>query len=262
MCAMRIDVLTLLALAAFAGVSTPALAEWQVVRVSGAATAEQSGEAAVRLSSGTTVPENVTIKTGSNGRVMLTRGTSRIMVAPGSAVTIDEGVFGVTTTVLQRIGRVDFQVEKRDVRYFSVETPFMAAAVKGTRFSVTVTDGTTVVSVSHGLVGVTALSSGQCADIAPGQRASTRRGALSVSGTPAKPTITPGQPRAPKVRPASATEVAKEGALLEPAAMSPNSAASGMSKGGIGGKGGSKGNSAGKGGNHGHGSGGGHGRGH
>src|SRR5215218_3818607 len=197
---MRSPVLAACTLTFFAAFSLPAAAEWQVVRVSGAATAARSGEAPSRLVSGTTVPDAVTIETGSNGRVMLTRGTSRIMVAPRSSMTLDEGLFGTTTTVLQRVGQIDFQVEKRDVRYFAVETPSVIAAVKGTRFSVHVSGGRTNVGVNHGLVGVTDLATGQSADVAPGQRASTRGHGLNLSGRGTKPAITRGRPRPARVQ--------------------------------------------------------------
>jgi hypothetical protein len=207
---MRSPVLAACTLTFFAAFSLPAAAEWQVVRVSGAATAARSGEAPSRLVSGTTVPDAVTIETGSNGRVMLTRGTSRIMVAPRSSMTLDEGLFGTTTTVLQRVGQIDFQVEKRDVRYFAVETPSLIAAVKGTRFSVHVSGGRTNVGVNHGLVGVTDLATGGSADIASGQRASTRGHGLNLSGRGTKPAITRGRPRPARVQAMTAQAVSAE----------------------------------------------------
>ena len=202
--------LTAFALVTFVGLSTAADAAWQVVRVTGTATAAPSGAVPFRLRSGTTVPDNVTIETGSSGRVMLKRGTSTIMVAPRTAMTLDEGLFGITTTVLQRVGQIDFQVEKRDVRYFSVETPSMAAVVKGTRFSVRVAGGRTNVGVSRGLVGVTDLDSGASADIAPGQQASTAGRGLHLSGRGSKPPITAGQPRSARVQSLSPNAVAAD----------------------------------------------------
>jgi hypothetical protein len=190
--------LVILVPATLAGFVTPAFAEWQVVRVSGAATAARAGAAPVSLAGGAAVPDDVTIETGSNGRVMLSRGTSRILVSPRSSLSLEGGRFGATT-VLQRVGQVAFEVEKRDVKHFSVETPSMVAAVKGTRFSVSVAGGTTDVGVSGGLVGVTDLSTGQSADVAPGQRASTRGHGLTVSGRGRKPAITLGQPRPARV---------------------------------------------------------------
>ena len=196
---MRFPLWSAIALIAFVGCSSPARAEWQVVRVSGTAIAAQSGMAPFRLASGSTVPDDVTIETGSSGRVMLKRETSTIVVAPLSSMTLSDGLFGITTTALQRVGQVDYQVEKREVRYFSVETPSMAAVVKGTRFSVRVARNSSSVSVSRGLVGVTDLASGNSADLAPGQRAATDGQGLHLSGR-GKPPVTPGQPRMARVQ--------------------------------------------------------------
>ncbi len=188
-----------LAAATLVASATPTFAEWQVVRVSGAATAARAGAVPITLAGGTTVPDDVTIETGSSGRVLLSRGTSRILVAPRSSMSLEGGRVAATT-VLQRVGRIAFEVEKRDVRYFSVETPSLVAAVKGTRFSVSVAGGRTDVGVSGGLVGVTDLATGQSADVAPGQRASTRGHGLNLSGRGAKPAITPGLPRPARVQ--------------------------------------------------------------
>lgn len=104
-------------------------------------------------------------------------------VGPGTVVTIPgDNIFGFTT-IVQWAGEVAFDVEKRNVRHFEVDTPYLAAVVKGTRFIVRVGRSGARVSVSHGLVGV-ANSTGQRTEVLPGQAAevSGRAASLVLSG--------------------------------------------------------------------------------
>ena len=41
---------------------------------------------------------------------------------------------GLSTTIQQRAGSILLEVEKRNVTHFEVETPYLAAVVKGTQF--------------------------------------------------------------------------------------------------------------------------------
>jgi hypothetical protein len=171
-------------------------------------------------------------------------------------------MFGATTRVLQRVGRIEFQVEKRDVRYFSVETPSLVAAVKGTRFTVVVGAGRSDVGVSGGLVGVTDLATGQSADVAAGQRASTRGHGLNVSGRGTKPAITLGQSRPRRVPAMTAQAVSAE--VRSVTARAPAAQAASRGRGHAGARsdeGASTSNAPGRSGGHG-GRGGGNGRGH
>jgi hypothetical protein len=63
------------------------------------------------------------------------------------------------TRVLQNMGSVLFQVDHRQSPHFSVETPLLAAIVKGTIFEVTVGANDTLVSVTDGLVQVQSTAS-------------------------------------------------------------------------------------------------------
>jgi ferric-dicitrate binding protein FerR (iron transport regulator) len=235
--------------AALALFAFPAQADWRVARLTGAATFSPASGTPVRLSRGAVVPDDVTIETGRNGRVALSRGSSTIVVGPLSSISLSPGLFG-TTTVLQRTGGIDYEVERRDERYFSVETPFLGAVVKGTRFSVRVGSRDADVAVTRGLVGVTCLASGESADIPPGHRAATARGRLVLSGRGRKPSIIAGTPRSAGVRILLPEAVAADVAGTPPAASTEASSASpGRAGQGRGGRGGSHG------GGHGHGGG-------
>ena len=105
-----------------------------------------------------------TIRTGRNGRVLLMRGEETILIALNSVVGLPvEKTDGLQTTILQQAGSILLDVEKRNVKHFEVETPYLAAVVKGTQFRVTVNAASTSVEVNRGQVEVSDFKSGQIA---------------------------------------------------------------------------------------------------
>src|SRR6185295_8830972 len=128
-----------------------------------------------------------TIRTGRNGRVLLMRGEESIMIAPNSVVGLPaETKEGLSTTIIQKAGSILLEVEKKNVKHFEVETPYLAAVVKGTQFSVTVNAASTSVDVRRGQVEVSDFKSGQIAQVLPGQAATSfEHGTpgLSLSGS-------------------------------------------------------------------------------
>ena len=80
-----------------------------------------------------------TIRTGRTGRVLLKRGEETILISPNSVVGVPaQKKEGLSTTIVQQAGSILLEVEKRNVKHFEVETPYLAAVVKGTQFRVTV----------------------------------------------------------------------------------------------------------------------------
>ena len=55
-------------------------------------------------------------------------------------------------TIVQQAGSILLDVEKRNVKHFEVETPYLAAVVKGTKFTVTSGDEGASVKVTRGSV--------------------------------------------------------------------------------------------------------------
>ena len=75
------------------------------------------------------------IRTGRNGRVLLVRGEETILISPNSVIGLPaEKKEGLSTTIVQQAGSILLEVEKRNVKHFEVETPYLAAVVKGTQF--------------------------------------------------------------------------------------------------------------------------------
>jgi hypothetical protein len=183
--------------------STTALAQdWVINKVSGKVSVGAAGSPARALAAGMSVSQGSTITTGANARAMLVRGSETLVVGPNSAIAIQPGQGGLTTTVLQKSGQLTVDVETKQAPHFSVETPFMAAVVKGTKFDVRVSARDASVAVQRGRVQVADFATGQTADITPGQRASVRQGGkpgLNLSGKGTMPAIQSGAPRAPLV---------------------------------------------------------------
>ncbi|MET0676489.1 MAG: FecR family protein [Bradyrhizobium sp.] len=141
-----------------------------------------------------------TVRTGRNGRVLLVRGEESILIAPNSVVGLPaEKKDGLATTIKQQAGSILLEVEKKNVKHFEVETPYLAAVVKGTQFRVTVTASGAKVDVVRGQVEVSDFKTGQIAQVMPGQHATTfssGNAGLSLGGTGALQPIEHGQPRA------------------------------------------------------------------
>jgi hypothetical protein len=163
-------------------VSAEAGSSWTVQRSSGQVAIAGSGAQTISLGGKSDLPNGATITTGASGRVLLVRGKEIMSVGPNSVVMIPgDNLFGFTT-ILQKAGEVTFDVEKRNVRHFAVNTPFLAAVVKGTRFTVRVSRKGASVSVTRGLVGVTNLSTGQRNDVGAGQLATVSGSNTTLSG--------------------------------------------------------------------------------
>src|SRR4029079_14328993 len=91
---------------------------------------------------GATLKPGDSIRTGQNGRELLMRGAETILVSPNSAIGIPkERKDGMATTIIHQSGSILLDVEKRNVKHFEVETPYLAAVVKGTQFRVSVDVG-------------------------------------------------------------------------------------------------------------------------
>jgi len=144
-----------------------------------------------------------TVRTGRTGRVLLKRGDEMILISPNSVIGVPaQKKEGLSTTIRQQAGSILLDVEKRNVKHFEVETPYLAAVVKGTQFRVTVNAGKTTVDVVRGQVEVADFKSGQIAQVMAGQHATAfanGNAGLSLSGTGAFAPIEQGKPRAPSV---------------------------------------------------------------
>src|SRR2546423_11115491 len=190
---------------AFAASSTLAAdnGNWSVSKSAGEVWMTASGVQQASLKPDEVLKPGDTIRTGRNGRVLLTRGEETILIAPNSVVGLPaEQKEGLSTTIVQKAGSILLEVEKKNVKHFEVETPYLAAVVKGTQFRVTVNASSTSVDVIRGQVQVADFKSGQIAQVMPGQRATTLshgNGGLALSRTAAFSPIEQRKPRTPTI---------------------------------------------------------------
>jgi hypothetical protein len=173
---------------------------WSVGKSSGDVWITTAAAAPASLTGEDTLKPGDMIRTGRNGRVLLVRGEETILIAPNSVIGVPaEQKDGMSTTILQQAGSILLEVEKRNVKHFEVETPYLAAVVKGTHFSVTVNAANTRVDVQRGQVEVADFKSGQIAQVLPGQAATSfanGKSGLSLSGSGTFNPIEQGKPRA------------------------------------------------------------------
>jgi hypothetical protein len=176
---------------------------WSVSKSSGEVWIATTGAAQVSLKPEEVLKPGDTIRTGRNGRVLLVRGDETILIAPNSVIGLPaEQKEGLSTTIVQRAGSILLEVEKRNVKHFEVETPYLAAVVKGTQFSVTINAASTSVEVRRGQVEVSDFKSGQIAQVMPGQVATAfahGKPGLSLSGSGTFNPIEQGKARASSI---------------------------------------------------------------
>ncbi|MDA9492031.1 FecR family protein [Bradyrhizobium sp. CCBAU 11361] len=173
---------------------------WSVSKAAGEVWVATNGAQQVSLNQQDALKPGDTIRTGRSGRVLLVRGEETILISPNSVVGLPaETKEGLSTTIIQQAGSILLEVEKRNVKHFEVETPYLAAVVKGTQFSVTVNAGSTRVGVLRGQVEVSDFKTGQIAQVMPGQAATAfehGKPGLSLSGAGTFNPIEHGKPRA------------------------------------------------------------------
>src|SRR5689334_6740833 len=159
----------LLAAVAFATASVASAADgenWSVSKSSGEVWVSASGVQPASLKQEDVLKPGDTIRTGRTGRVLLKRGEETILISPNSVIGVPaDKKEGLATTIVQQAGSILLDVEKRNVKHFEVETPFLAAVVKGTQFRVTINAGSTSVDVIRGQVEVADFKSGQIAQV-------------------------------------------------------------------------------------------------
>lgn len=178
-------------------------ATWQIGKSSGEVWVVSEGAQPASLGAQAEIKAGDVIRTGRTGRVLLKRGEETILVAPNSEIGIPQKPEdGLSTTILQKAGSILLSVEKRNVKHFEVETPYLAAVVKGTQFRIDVDSAGARVNVARGQVEVADFKSGQIAQVMPGQLARVSLDAASgikLTGAGTHLPIVNGAPRAPSI---------------------------------------------------------------
>ena len=184
--AMGAAALAWLALAAVAAAD-----EWVVDRLRGQVLVKTNG-IWQELARGDVVSDDSPIKSLEGTRVTFARGVERIELSGATEIRIFDREGELMTTVMQAYGTVTVEAERRNIQHFSIQTPYLAAIVKGTRFTVVSDETQSNVAVSRGLVQVQDYEHDRATDISPGQTATVGEDiALEVTGSgPLAPTVT------------------------------------------------------------------------
>lgn len=179
---MRILRSTLAALL-LASACTPALAEdWIAERLRGSVMQLEHGNW-IALERGDVVADGQKVRTAGDGRLELVRGRERIALAANTEIVIRDAAGQKMTSVVQTFGSVTIEAERRNVQHFSVQTPVLAAIVKGTQFTVTYSNGRASVAVDRGVVQVQDNGHDMVVDVSPGQTAEASQASpLDVAG--------------------------------------------------------------------------------
>jgi len=165
------------------------------------------------LERGMALPDSRMVRTSASGRLTLTRGEETIELGPNTQIKIhDRAGTKPFTTVTQSFGTVSVEAQVEKVQHFEVQTPYLAAVVKGTRFTVTSGKSGATVTVHRGHVEVddhlnrthVTISLGQTASVdkvkTAGQNHVHGPGTLpKVLDAKGKPVVSKDEP--PKVKP-------------------------------------------------------------
>lgn len=164
-----------LTLALFA--STALSAEWRIVEVTGVVRVAEPGRDAAAGRLNAILPVGSSVTTAAGGRASLDNGLQRIVVGPNSRMTIAPETTSGMTRIAQDLGAILFQVDKKKAPHFRVDTPLLAAVVKGTTFTVVVDVQSDTVNVAEGLVEVRSNAGSMSQDVPGGATASVMRDA-------------------------------------------------------------------------------------
>ena len=156
----------------------------------------------VKLKPGDVVNNSNVVRTTGNGHIEFARDRETVALGPDTQIQIFDRTGQRYTTVIEAFGSVRVEANVENVKHFTVQTPFLAATVKGTIFTVVSGSRAANVQVQRGKVGVDDVLHGLHVDVLPGQIASAgREKPLQIAGEGnVEPVLnTADQPESPKV---------------------------------------------------------------
>lgn len=140
------------------------------------------------------IPEGSVVITSANSSAVIENGLQRMTMSANSRLTIAQMRSDGITRIFQDVGTVLFQVDHRSTPHFRVETPLLAAIVKGTTFRVINHRMYDSVVVENGLVEVDANQGDETHDVPTGNAVTIARNEPTrlLSGTPGSDGVIPG----------------------------------------------------------------------
>ena len=158
--------------------------KWTVQSSAGDVSAATTGPDNWRsIKPGQTLTAPFSIRTAATGQAILIRGDDTLLVAPKSVIEVraaSHSDAGLITRILQTIGSLVYQVEKRPRQRFEVETPYLVSVVKGTTFTISATEHETLVSLEEGSLEVLSNDGTHRGLMKPGEMARSKQGANRI----------------------------------------------------------------------------------
>lgn len=147
-------------------------ADWIVAKVSQPARYTVDGKNWLVLDKGMVIPNRSWVSTGPRARVILQREKDEVTFQPGTMAGVFERPgYAIHTDFAQQSGTLQLSIDPRVKPHLAVQTPYLAAVVKGTVFTVSLTENGAAVSVDRGRVEVTDNRSGERTGVKAGQKA-------------------------------------------------------------------------------------------
>ncbi|HVA12040.1 MAG TPA: FecR family protein [Stellaceae bacterium] len=163
---------------------------WILVQTEGQVEVSAAGGAFMPVTLSNAIVPGSALRTGPGGRAVIENNGDRITVAPNSVFELpvqDPKV--AMTQVKQPLGTLLYDMVPRGVDRFRVTTPYLAAVIKGTVFTVNVASDGAAVEVVRGIVEVTNGDGQLHALVYPGQTATASanlHGEIHLMGQPSK----------------------------------------------------------------------------
>src|SRR4051794_33902785 len=172
---------------------------WRVTEVTGDVRVTDDGHSRAAVK-GALLASGSVVAAAAGARAVLVHDKDFVIVSPNSRIRIalpeqQKGIF----QIISEFGTSLFRIEHKDTPHFGVQTPYLAAVVKGTVFSVTVGDTGASVQVTQGAVDVGTLDGGAHELVRPGMSASvgaSDRYSLKIDGDGSRTIRSSGAPAA------------------------------------------------------------------
>lgn len=162
-------------------------ADWVVIKVTQPARYTDDRKTWHEVKRGMVLKNHSWLSTGNRARIVLQRNKDQVVFQPGTMAGLYErGNAVIHTDFAQQSGELHLSIDPRVKPHLAVQTPYMAALVKGTVFRVKVTDAGSSVAVERGRVQVSDVKSGETVGVSAGQKATVDddpETAMALSGS-------------------------------------------------------------------------------
>ena len=149
--------------------------QWTLSETAGNVQVANSAGIARKAMRGMRLPAGDAVVTGPKSRAIIVRGQEFVTIAANSKVSVAVPQQGSKVQIIQTRGNAVYKIQKKSTPHFSTQTPYLAAVVKGTTYSVTVGASGASVQVIEGAVQVQPLIGDASFMVLPGMIGTVNR---------------------------------------------------------------------------------------